>query len=312
MNFRDFIEKLEKEGKLIVINKEVDPKYEISAILKKTEGNAVRFNKVKGYDMPVVGGVGSSRELIAKSLGLKQEELLFRMAEAIENPKKPKVIENPPCQKIVIKGKDVDLRKIPLLTHYEKDGGPYTSSSVVILNNEKWGRNIATHRMMYYGEKNKFVMRRCARDTLEYLKDAGGEIDVAVVIGVHPAVQLASATRVKIDSDEMGIANALVETPTAKCLTKNIEIPADAEIVLEGKLSAKERVREGPFVDITGTYDFPERQEPVFTVETITMRKNPIYHALLPGMSEHRLYMGMPREPTIFNEVKKRIEQCIG
>ncbi len=305
MNFRDFIEKLEKEGKLIVINKEVDPKYEISAILKKTEGNAVRFNKVKGYDMPVVGGVGSSRELIAKSLGLKQEELLFRMAEAIENPKKPKVIENPPCQKIVIKGKDVDLRKIPLLTHYEKDGGPYTSSSVVILNNEKWGRNIATHRMMYYGEKNKFVMRICARDTLEYLKDAGGEIDVAVVIGVHPAVQLASATRVKIDSDEMGIANALVETPTAKCLTKNIEIPADAEIVLEGKLSAKERVREGPFVDITGTYDFPERQEPVFTVETITMRKNPIYHALLPGMSEHRLYMGMPREPTIFNEVKK-------
>lgn len=305
MSFRNFVEKLEKEGKLIVINKEVDPKHEISAILKKAEGEAVKFTNVKGHEMPVVGGIGSSRELIAESFGMKQEELLFRMAEAIENPKKPKVIKNPPCQEVVIKGNEVDLRKIPLLTHYEKDGGPYTSSSVVVVNNEKWGRNIATHRTMFYGPKNKLVARICARDTMEYLKDAGGEMDAAIVIGVHPAVQLASATRTKIDSDEMEIANALVETPTAKCLTKNIEIPADAEIVLEGKLSVKERAREGPFVDITGTYDFPERQEPVFTVEAITMRKNAMYHALLPGMGEHRLYMGMPREPTIFNEVKK-------
>ncbi len=307
MSFRDFVDKLEKEGKLTVVNKEVNPKFEVSAILKKAEGKAVKFTKVKGHQMPVVGGIGSSRELIADSLGIKQDDLLFRIAEAIEKPKKSEVINNPPCQETVIRGKDVDLTKLPLLTHFEKDAGPYISSGVVVVKNEKWGRNMATHRLLFYGPKNKLVARLCARDTLEYLKDAG-EIEAAVVIGVHPAVQIASATRTKIDKDEMEVANSLLETKTAKCLTKDIEIPADAEIVLEGKLSSKERAKEGPFVDATGTYDFPERHEPVFTVETITMRKNPIYHALLPGMGEHRMYMGMPREPTIFNEVKKVCE----
>ncbi|MFH1403405.1 MAG: UbiD family decarboxylase [Candidatus Altiarchaeota archaeon] len=305
---REFIDKLDREGKLIKIDKEVDTKYEIAAILKKAEGNAVKFSNVKGHNISVVGGVGSSRELIAKSLGIEQKNLLFRIADAIKNPKKPEVMEKPPCQEIVWKGKDADLTRIPLLTHYEKDGGPYISSGVVAVSNEKWGRNIATHRMMMYGPKNKLVVRICARDTMEYLKDSGGEMDATLVIGVHPAVQIASATRTKIDFDEMGIANALVETPTAKSLTNNIEIPANAEIVLEGRISSEERVGEGPFVDITGTYDFPKRQEPVFTVDTISMRKNALYHALLPGFAEHRLYMGMPREPTIFTEVNKVCE----
>jgi 2,5-furandicarboxylate decarboxylase 1 len=305
MGFREFVGELEKKGDLIVISREVDPKYEIAALLKQAEGKGVKFTKVKGHRMHVVGGIGSSRELIAKSLGIDQKDLIFRIADAIENPKKPKVIKNPSCQDVVLKGSDVDIWKLPILTHYEKDGGPYMSSSIIVVNNEKWGRNIATHRILAYGPKNKLVTRLCERDTLQYLTDAGGEIDAAIVIGVHPAVQIASATRVKIDVDEMGIANALKETSTAKCLTKDIEVPADAEIVLEGRLSAKERVKEGPFVDITGTYDFPERKEPVFTVETITMRKDAIYHALLPGMVEHKLYMGMPREPTIYKEVKK-------
>ncbi|MFH1587648.1 MAG: UbiD family decarboxylase [Candidatus Diapherotrites archaeon] len=305
---RDFVEQLEKEGKLAIVEKEVDAKFEIAAILKSAEGKAVKFTNVKGHDISVVGGVGSSRELIAEALGVEQKDLLFRMADAIKNPKEPKVVKDAPCQEIVWKGKDADLTKIPILTHYEKDGGPYLSSSVLFVNNEKWGQNMATHRMMLYGPNNKLVVRVCARDTMEHLNEGGGEIDAAICIGTHPAVQLASATRVAIDQDELGIANALVETPTVKCLTKNITVPSEAEIVLEGKLSSKERVGEGPFVDITGTYDFPKREEPVFTVETITMRKDTLFHALLPGFSEHRLYMGMPREPTIYNEVNNVCE----
>ncbi len=306
MSFREFAAQLEKDGDLIVIKKEVSTKYEIAALLKQAEGKAVKFTNVKGYKMPVVGGLGSSRELIAKALGIEQKDLVFRIAEALEKPKAPKLIKNASCQEVVLKGKDVDLTKLPILTHYEKDGGPYISSGIVVVNSKKHGRNMATHRMMLYGPKNKLVVRLCARNTLAYLNDSpSGKMDAAVVIGVHPSVQLASATMPPIDVDEMGIANALKETPTVKCVTKDIEIPADAEIVLEGKISSKERVKEGPFVDITGTYDFPERQEPVFTVEAITMRKDAIYHALLPGMNEHRLYMGMPREPTIYNEVSK-------
>ncbi len=309
MSFREFAEQLEKSGDLVVVDREVDTTYEIAAILKHAEGRAVKFTNVKGHDMPVIGGLGSSRELIAKSLGIEQKELVFKIADALENPKKAGVIENAPCQEVVIKGDDVDLKKLPILTHYEKDGGPYISSGIVVSKSGKYGRNMATHRMMLYGPKNKLVVRLCARNTLAYLNDSpNGEMDAAIVIGVHPAVQLASATMPKIEVDEMSIANVLKETPTVKCITKDIEVPADAEIVLEGKISSKERVGEGPFVDITGTYDFPERQEPVFTVEAITMRKDAIYHALLPGMSEHRLYMGMPREPTIFNEVSKVCE----
>ena len=307
MYLRDFVKELDEQGKLVHIEREVDTHLEAATILAKLEGHVVKFEKIKGHDLQVIGGTGSSRDLIAASMHITKPELLFKQSDATKNPTPVETVENAPCQEKVIT--DVDLEKLPLLHHFEKDGGPYLSSGLFIANHPEHGLNASTHRAMYFGEKNKLVVRICHRDLLLYLKREG-ELDVAMALGVHPATTLAGATRITPDTNELEIANTLNPIQVTKCVDKDLVVPAGCEIVFEGKITTEERHREGPFVDITGTYDMPERQEPIFTVEKITMRNDAFYHALLPGMGEHRLMMGMPREPTIYNEVNKVCE-CV-
>jgi UbiD family decarboxylase len=153
-------------------------------------------------------------------------------------------------------------------------------------------------------DKNHFVARIVEnRGTDTALKKAGGELDIAICIGNSVPVLLAAATTLPHGVDELGMTNALEETKLVKCKTIDIEVPADSEIVLEGKIT-KEKVPEGPFLDITETYD-RVREQPVIEIKKITHRKNAMFHALLPGKGEHKLLMGMPKEPTIFNEVNK-------
>ena len=128
-------------------------------------------------------------------------------------------------------------------------------------------------------------------------------LEIAICIGNSISVLLAAATSLKKDENELGMANALENTPLVKCKTIDLEVPADCEIVLEGEFTG-EYVDEGPFLDLTETYDIV-RSQPVIKIKHITTRKNPVYQALLPGKSEHKLLMGMPREPTIFKEVNK-------
>jgi len=126
---------------------------------------------------------------------------------------------------------------------------------------------------------------------------------IAICIGLHPAILLAAAISVPTGTNEMCIANKLDPLRVVKCRTNDLLVPAEAEYVLEGRIT-KERIDEGPFIDITGTYDIV-RKEPVIEIDCITHRKDPIYHALVASMSEHRLLMGMPREPVIYREVNK-------
>ncbi len=308
MNLREFVQELEGKGELKIVETEVDPYLEVAAVMAALEGNAVRFENVKGHSMKIVGGTGSSRDLLAKSMHITKKELLFKMADAMKSPKPVETIENAPCQEIV--EKDVDLTKYPVLTHFKPDGGPYIASGVVIANDPEYGINVSPHRCMYYGVKNEFVMRICHRDLLMYLDRAGGELDVSMAIGVHPATILAAATRITPNTNELEVANALNPITVTKCVTNDLVVPSECEVVLEGKITTKRTHREGPFGDITGTYDMPERMEPVFTVNTITRRKDAFWHVLMPGMNEHRLMMGMPREPTIYNAVNEVCE-CV-
>ena len=136
-----------------------------------------------------------------------------------------------------------------------------------------------------------------------------GDLPVAICIGVSQAVHLAASMSPPPGVDELSVAHALAPTPLVKCLTNDLEVPADAEIVLEGRIT-KQRVPEGPFMDLTETMDIT-RDQPVIEIDLITHRRNPIFHALLPGGLEHKLLMGMPREPTIFAEVNK-VARCTG
>jgi UbiD family decarboxylase len=304
LGFRSFLEQLDKNGELIKIKKEVSAEYEMAGIIDALGEKPVFFEKVKESSIPVVGGLVSSKELIARALNIKKEQLLHKLSNAIENPVRPNVVENGECQEIV--EKNVDLTKLPIMRYTEKDGGKYIASAICIIKDPELGRNTCFHRLMLLS-KNRFAARIVEeRGTDTALKKSGGELDIAMCIGNSTAVLLAAATSLPKGVDEMGMANALEKTELVKCKTIDVEVPKDCEIVLEGRIT-KEKAPEGPFVDTTGIAD-RARQQPVIEINCITHREKPIYQTLLPGRSEHKFLMGMPREPTIFNEVNKICE----
>jgi len=301
MSFRSFINKLEEENELIKINREVSTEFEIANILAALDGKVVLFNNVKNSTFPVIGNTVSSRDLVASALGIKKEQLLEKLSWAIENLKELQLYEKGPCQEIV--ENSVDLTKLPILKYMPKDGGKYIASAVCIIKDPETGiRNSCFHRLMLL-DKNHFAARIVENRGTDTALRKTGELDIAICIGNSVPVLLAGATSLPIGTDELKMASALEETKLVKCKTIDLEVPADSEIILEGRIT-KERVKEGPFLDLTETYD-RIREQPVIEIKKITHRKDAIFHALLPGKGEHKLLMGMPREPTIFNEVNK-------
>jgi UbiD family decarboxylase len=304
MNLRNFLAKLEKEKKLVRIKKQVSINKEIANIIYTLNEKPVIFENVKDYNFPVFAGITSNRDIIAKGLGTTKEKLLLKLVESIRNPKEPKIVKNAPCQEVVIK--DVDLKKIPILFHLDGDGGRYGSATVATIKDPETGRNVSYHRIMEIG-KNKFTARlikkRQTRTTYDKIE---GDLEMAICIGNSVAVMVAASLGPPSGVDEFSIANALDKTDLVKCVTKDLEVPAESEFVIEGRLT-RDLDREGPFVDLTETRDF-ERQEPVFVVDCITHRKDAIYQALIPGRLEHKTLMGMPKEPTIYDEVSKVVD----
>jgi len=299
---REFLVDLKAHGMLIEVNKRVST-YEIPALLEKLDGRPVIFNLVEGSSYRVVGNICSSRDLLALSLNVRKEELLFRLAEAFKKRSEPEIVKNGRCQEVTEK---LNLNNLPILTHTAGDGGPYITAGVFIIRDPEFGRNASFHRLMKLDDK-RFATRIVEeRDTDVYLKRAGGELEVAICIGNHPSLLLAASTSLDITVDELEIANSLKELKLVKCKKVDLEVPADCEMVLEGRITS-ELVDEGPFLDLTSTYDII-RKQPVVEIKHFTHAKNPIYQALLPGGLDHKLLMGMPREPAIFNEVNKVCE----
>ena len=301
MDLRSFLKKLEQEKKLIRIKKAVSHEFEAANIIYSLDEQPVLFDQIKGFDFPVFAGITSNRDIIAEGLDTTKEDLLFKLVESLKHPKKPDLVENAPCQKHVIM--DPDLSKLPILHHLDGDGGRYLSASVCTMKDPDDGRNVSYHRMMQIGRNKltaRLIKKRQTRTTYDKID---GDLEMAVCLGSSVAVMVAASLGPPSDVDEFSIANALDETPLVKCKTKDLEVPAFSEIVLEGRLT-RDLDREGPFVDLTETRDF-ERQEPVFVVDCITHRDNAMYQALIPGRFEHKTLMGMPKEPTIYNEVSK-------
>ncbi len=305
MGFRNFIKALDKKGELTIITKPVSTEYEMAGIISALGEKPVYFEKVKESSYPVVAGLVSSKDLIAQSLGISKDQLLPKLSAAIEHPVSSQVIKKGECQEVV--ESKVDLTKLPIMRYTEKDGGKYIASAVSIIKDPEFGtQNMCFHRLMLL-DKNRFVARIVEnRGTDTALKKAGGELDIAICIGNSTAVLLSAATTMPMGVDELGMANALEETALVKCKTVDLEVPKDCEIVLEGRIT-KEKIAEGPFLDTTGTID-RIRQQPIIEIKCVTHREKPIYQTLLPGRREHQFLMGMPKEPTIFNEVNKVCE----
>ena len=301
MGFRDFINRLEQEGKLTRIQKEVSTDLELAGIIEALGEKPCFFENVKESDMPVVAGLVSSKELVARALDMNVQQILPVLSKAIENPVAPEVVKTGECQEVV--EKNVDLTKLPIMRYTESDGGKYVPSAISIVKDPELGRNTCFHRLMLI-DRNRFVARLVEnRGTDSALKKAGGELDIAMCIGNSTAVLLSASTSLPKGVDELGMANALEKTELVKCKTIDMEVPKDCEIVLEGRIT-KELVSEGPFLDLTGIVD-RVRQQPIIEIKCITHRKNPIYQTILAGRNEHKMLMGMPKEPTIFNKVNK-------
>jgi len=305
MNLRSFLAKLEKEDKLVRIKKEVSVKYEIANIMYSLDEKPAIFDRVKGYDFPIFGGITSNRDIIAEALGTTKDKLLLKLVDALRNPTKPKMVDKAPCQEIVIKNPDID--KLPLLFHLPGDGGRYATATVSTIKDPNTGRNVAFHRLMQRS-KNTFTARlikgRQTRATYDKLK---GDLEMAVCIGNSVSVMVAASLGPPSGVDEFSIANSLDNMSMVKCVTKDLEVPAESEFIIEGRLT-KNVDKEGPFLDLTETRDF-ERQEPIFVVDCITHRKDAMYQVLIPGRFEHKNLMGMPKEPTIYDEVSK-VAKC--
>ncbi|MHA1769687.1 MAG: UbiD family decarboxylase [Candidatus Thorarchaeota archaeon] len=302
MILEDYIQSLQESGKLTVIKKEVSKELEIAGVLKALEPNPALFERVKGQEFRVAGNLFCTKKQIADYFGIRPEEIIPILTNAIEERSEPEQVESAPCQEVV--RDTVNLDDIPILLHNKVDGGPYISSGVVVSSDPEFGQNLDFHRAMQIG-KDKMVARVVrGRDFYKFL-ERQGEVDVAFCIGNTPEVLIAAATSVETGINELEIANALRPIRVTKAKTVDLLIPADSEFVLEGTIILEEKHDEGPFIDLTETVDVV-RQEPVFHVKKITHRKTAIWQGLLPGRAEHKILMGMPREPTVYKKVKDR------
>jgi 2,5-furandicarboxylate decarboxylase 1 len=308
MSFRHFIEAAAAGGDLVTIDKPVSTTFELANIAHALEGRPVLFSEITGYPgWRVCAGPCSDRKYFSMSLGVPVDALIHHLAHALDNPQPPPLVDSAPCQEVV--WRDFDLNALPILIHLPEDAGHYIASNVVIIKDPDLGRNMCYHRLLRLDGRHFAARIVERRGTYTALSKAEGDLPVAICIGVSLAVHLAASMSPPPGVDELSVAHALSPTPLVKCLTNDLEVPADAEIVLEGRIT-RQTVAEGPFMDLTETMDIV-RQQPVIEIDLVTHRRQPIYHALLPGGLEHKLLMGMPREPTILAEVNK-VARCTG
>jgi UbiD family decarboxylase len=301
---RDFLADLDATRDLAHVRREVSRRYEIAALSSRLDGKPIIFERIReSHGYRVATGVCGTRALLARAIGANPSNLLSRVLDSIENPKPFRVVNQAPCQEVV--EEDVDLHRLPILTHCEKDGGPYVTAGIAVGHDREYGYNASYHRLMLL-DKDRVAARILPRHLDEFVKRGNREVGIA--IGNHPAFLFASAVSCEIGKSELAIANALKEMSYVKCMTVDSLVPADCEVVLEGVVT-DELVDEGPFPDIVGTYDIVRKQR-VIKINRVTHRKEPIYQAILPGGIEHMFLMGTPREATMFREVS-RVCECL-
>jgi UbiD family decarboxylase len=294
-DFRGFLDYLEQNSELRRIKKDVDPKFEVTAYIRKScdvGGPAFLFEGVKSFaGWRYAAGVYATRRRVTMGLGCDtDEQVLEKYRSAVLRPLEPRVVGDGPCQEVLMKGDDVDLGKIPLATHSERDPGPFITSAVEIVKHPDSGtRLLGIHRLQlrsknelaFWGPAEKRIGRAFLRS-----QDLGKPLDIAVVLGNEPAVDLASQAKVPHDVDKMKIAGGIRGEPIVlvRCKTVDLEVPSGAEVVIEGKMMPNTQRLEGPFGEVTGVYS-GTTQSPSVKVTAITMRSKPIMHTVLAGIA---------------------------
>ncbi len=316
-DLRDFIKQLEKQGELKRVTVPVNPCLEMTEICDRTlkqGGPALLFENPTGFNIPVLANLFGTPRRVAMGMGAESVDELRGIGELLaylkepEPPKgmkdaweklpvfkqvlnmAPKLVSSPPCQELIRQGNEIDLSDYPIQTCWPEDAAPLITWPLVITKGpNKELQNLGIYRQQVIG-KNKVIMRWLAHrggalDFKEWQKAYPGKpFPVSVALGADPATILAAVTPVPDSLSEYGFAGLLrgSKTEVANCLINDLQVPASAEIVLEGFIYPDETAPEGPFGDHTGYYNEVD-EFPVFTIERITQRQAPIYHSTFTG-----------------------------
>ena len=316
-DLRQFIDFLERQGELKRIPLAVDPQLEITEICDRTlkrGGPALLFENVKGSSIPVLANLFGTQKRVALAMGSESTASLSEVGELLAflrqpDPPKglkdawdkmpifkqvlnmgPKMVKKAPCQQRIMRGDDVDLTTLPIQTCWPGDAGPLITWPLVITRGPNQERqNLGIYRMQLLG-KNRLIMRWLAHrgGALDFKEFQAANPDkpypVSVALGADPATILGAVTPVPDSISEFGFAGLLrgSRTELTNCLSNDLNVPASAEIVLEGHIAPGDFAPEGPFGDHTGYYNEVE-EFPVFTVDVVTCREQPIYHSTYTG-----------------------------
>ena len=309
-DLRKYISQLKKNKELKFVKTKVSTKYEIAGITAKVDGsNAVLFENIKESKFHLVSNLVGTRKRFALAVGGTENTIHEKIISAIRNATKPKILTSGKF----LENQSNNLLSLPIVTHFEKESGPFITSSIVYVKNPETGhQNSSFHRLMPI-DKSHFTIRmvegrhlhRCFIDAKEH----GEDLRVAITVGVHPSISIAGAYQADWGYDELQIANSLLNgnLELAKTPFAGLNVPSGSEIVIEGKI-LQDKTHPEWMVEMLQTYDH-ERSQPVFELEKMYFRNNPIFHDVLSGYSEHRLLMGMPIESKLNGELKRIFPQ---
>ncbi|MDG6905787.1 MAG: UbiD family decarboxylase [Nitrososphaerota archaeon] len=292
---------MEQNKELKRETKEVTTKFEIAAIHMKTQGEkgpAILFENVKGYDIPVLVNVLSTRRRLALALNLpvdsEFEKINDALIQRVKEEIQPIVLPTGPCKEVIIDEKDIDLTKYPIVTMHEKDAGPYMTGGFVVVRDPETGKqNISFHRFLLKG-KNKFGVLLEPRHLWHIHRISermAKTLKIAIVLGYHPAIGIGGASGLPLKGREYELAGSLVGHPIqlVKAENSDLLVPADAEIVMEGEILLGAREIEAPYGEFTGYYGV-RGMRPVVVIRKITQRKDPIYYSITARSAELGYY----------------------
>lgn len=307
---RQLIEYWEQKGVMLRVRREVDPVFELAAVISKKDGQPFFFEKVKGYSIPMVAGLGADRGLMADSMGIPEEQLIPKMIDSLVNPIPTTRVPTGPVHENVVMG-DFQLDQLfPICTYNELDSGAFIVSGVLVVKDITGKKRYTSIRRMQYLGGNRcgiLITSPELNEQYRYYEQRNEPMEVAIMIGVVPAVVLSSQFSTHLyHADKLNVAGAMLGTslPVVQCKTVDLEVLAEAEIVLEGKMLPHVRELEGPFGELAGYYGVQSPQ-PVVEFSAVTYRNQPICQTILPASFEEKLPMGLVREVSLLSSVRQ-------
>jgi 2,5-furandicarboxylate decarboxylase 1 len=314
-DLRSFIAELEASSPEDVarVTKQVSPRYEMSAVLTHLERRKrfplLIFENPNDSQAPVVINAQASRRLMSIALQCKPEELARAFSERQSKPLTPVEMINAPVHEVVKTGDEIDLKEVPVLTHYDVNAAPYITAGIVVAADPDTGvRNTSYNRLMMAGKRELRIFMAVGRHlwTLHNKLERRNEpLPIAIVIGVHPLFSLGAQALTPANEDEYAVIGGMMNEPLrlVRAKTVSILVPADAEMIIEGQIMPNVRRVEGPFGEFTG-HAVPQDQRQVIEVTAITHRENYIFQDIHAGYTEHKLMGAVPREAALLKAVR--------